>query len=519
MSISGTLSTFKRILALLAPLPLLGCTVNPVTGDRELGFISTADEIVIGGTQYAPSRQMQGGDFVLDPALNAYVSGVGQRLAVVSTRALPYEFVVLNNSVPNAWALPGGKIAVNRGLLLELDSEAELAAVLGHEIVHAAARHGALAMQRNMILQGALLATTVAAGGSDYSDLAIGAASVGAQLIGQRYSRDAELESDEYGMGYLVEAGYDPQAAVALQETFVRLSEDRSQGWVSGLFASHPPSVERVERNRETAAGLPQGGEVGRERYQAAILRLQETQPAYDAHDRGRVALAEDRPEEAGQLADEAIGMVPGEAQFHALAGDVDLAGERFAAAIAHFDDAVSRYDEFFYYHLQKGLAHWGLDQADPAEAHLQTSIDLFPTADAHYGLGALAQDRGDRETALEHYRVAATANSPAGQAAQEALVRLDLPDNPGQYLQLRTLLDSQGQLLIEVGNPTSVAVADLTLAIRYVDNSGAIRETDRQLNGTLDSGEAVRLASGLGPFTNPNSYQVAFRSARIASE
>jgi predicted Zn-dependent protease len=136
---------------------LAGCVINPVTGDRELALVSADQELAIGEQQYLPSQQMQGGDYTLDPALTNYVEGVGQKVAAVSDRALPYEFVVLNSSVPNAWALPGGKIAVNRGLLMELQSEAELAAVLGHEIVHAAARHGALAM-RGMLLS-ALLAT------------------------------------------------------------------------------------------------------------------------------------------------------------------------------------------------------------------------------------------------------------------------------------------------------------------------------------------------------------------------
>ena len=150
-------------LAALALTVTGGCVINPVTGDRELALVSADQEIAIGEQQYAPSQQMQGGDYALDPELTSYVVGVGQKLAAVSDRDLPYEFVVLNSSVPNAWALPGGKIAVNRGLLTELNSEAELAAVLGHEIVHAAARHGALAMQRGLLLQGALLATQVAA--------------------------------------------------------------------------------------------------------------------------------------------------------------------------------------------------------------------------------------------------------------------------------------------------------------------------------------------------------------------
>ncbi len=189
---------------------LAGCVINPVTGDRELALVSADQEIAIGEQQYAPSQQMQGGDYALDPELNAYVAGVGQKLAAVSDRQLPYEFVVLNSSVPNAWALPGGKIAVNRGLLTELNSEAELAAVLGHEIVHAAARHGALAMQRGLLLQGALLATQVAAQRSDYGGLTVGAASLGAQLLTMRNSREAELESDLYGMRYMKAAGYDP---------------------------------------------------------------------------------------------------------------------------------------------------------------------------------------------------------------------------------------------------------------------------------------------------------------------
>ena len=114
-------------------------------------------------------RQVEGGDFDVLPELTTYVNGVGQKLAAVSDRKLPYEFVVLDNSVPNAWALPGGKIAVNRGLLTELTSEAELAAVLGHEIVHAAARHGAKAQERGVLMQAGMAAAQIGAavGGMD----------------------------------------------------------------------------------------------------------------------------------------------------------------------------------------------------------------------------------------------------------------------------------------------------------------------------------------------------------------
>ncbi len=510
------IATLSRYLLLAAMLGVNGCSINPVTGERELSLLSTAEQIAIGEAQYLPSRQMQGGDFVADPELTAYVAGVGDRLARESDLPLPYEFVVLNSSVPNAWALPGGKIAVNRGLLLELDSEAELAAVLGHEIVHAAAGHGAQAMQRSMILQGVLLATTVAAQNSDYSDLAIGAAGLGAQLLGQRYSRNAELEADGYGLVYLAAAGYDPQAAVTLQETFVRLSEGESGGWLAGLFASHPPSQERVDRNRATAASIPPGGVLEREQYLAATSALRRSQPAYEAYDEGRTALVEDRMADAVRLANEAVELVPQEALFHALLGDIDVRRNRLTAAVQHYADAIALDSQFFYHHSQKGLAHQALNQRDSAQTHLEASVSLLPTADAHYALGMLAETRGDLDTALEHYAIAAESRSPAGQAAEAAMVRLDLPRNPGRYLQLATYTDSGGQLVVQVGNPTGVIVANLGLVIRYVDSQGAIRQTNRTLNRRLTPGAGTQLATGLGPFVSSASYEVQIQTAQV---
>ena len=474
--------TFAVPLALLAPF--VGCVINPVTGERELALVSGEQEVALGQDQYSPSQQMQGGDYTLDPMLTAYVAAVGQKLAAVSDRGLPYEFVVLDNSVPNAWALPGGKIAVNRGLLTELQSEAELAAVLGHEIVHAAARHGALAMQRGLLLQGALLATAIATErDGNYSGLAVGAASVGAQLITHRNSRGNELEADHYGMLYMSRAGYDPRAAVSLQETFVRLAQARGadSGRLAALFASHPPSEERVAKNRETAATLPAGGDVGRERYQAATATLRQRQPAYNAYDDGRTAFGEKRLADADRLAEEAVRLLPGEAQFHALLGDIDLERRDYAGAVNHYRDAIGRNDRFFYYHLQKGTAHRALRQWDPARTELEQSVELLPTAEAYFGLGAIAEQRGDRAGALEHYARAAQAESPTGQAAQDATVRLDLPANPGKYLAVRGGLDGNGQLVVELGNPTRMPVSDVSVVVRYADAQGAIRQLNRQ--------------------------------------
>ncbi|MGD2167000.1 MAG: M48 family metalloprotease [Gammaproteobacteria bacterium] len=501
----------------LALCVLGACTINPVTGDRELALVSAQDELAIGAAQYAPSRQMQGGDYVLDPDLTRYVQSVGQRLAAVSDRNLPYEFSVLNNSIPNAWALPGGKIAINRGLLLELDSEAELAAVLGHEIVHAAARHGALAMQRGLLLQGALLVTAAATNRNDYSSVVVGAASVGAQLINQRNSRSAELESDEYGMLYMQRAGYDPRAAIDLQETFVRLSQSRGDSsWLEGLFASHPPSAERVERNRQTAARLPAGGELGTERYAAAIAGLQASAAAYENFDTAREALANDRLAEARNLARMALNALPEEAEFHALLADVDYREQRYSQAARGYQAARERNEAYFYYPLRLGFAMHELGELSAAQTQLEASLALLPTADAHYGLGRISEARGDRQNALAHYRAAAESSGAAGRAARDAVVRIDLPQNPTAYLQLASGLDSSGQLIFELSNPTNLEVADVVVTIRYATAAGGIETVSRSLYDRLPAGGSRRYATGIGPFTSQQSWEITLDRASI---
>jgi predicted Zn-dependent protease len=488
------------VICLLLLVGLTGCAVNPVTGKNELALVPEATEINIGKQQYLPSRQMQGGDYVTGPDVVEYVKGVGQRLARVSDRKLPYEFSVINDSTPNAWALPGGKIAINRGLLVELDSEAELAAVLGHEIVHAAARHGAKGMERGMLLQGAIMAAGVASSNSEYSRLAIGGAGIAAQLISQKYSRDAERESDYYGIQYMARAGYDPQAAIDLQQTFVRLSEGRDSSWLNGLFASHPPSRERVQANRETVATLPPGGEIGRARYQQAIAPLLRDREAYAAFDQGRKALQAGNSAKALKLAQKAIDLQPREALFHSLRGDVRLQQQNYRDAVINYDRALQRHSQYFHYYLQRGLARLKLNQADQAQQDLQQSVELLPTAPALNALGQLALDDGNRSGAKQYFAAAAGSPSEAGRQANRSLIRLDLPDNPHKYLQLQLGRDNSNYLLARLRNTTDVSVTAVNFVLQFVDAQGRSRKVQLQLPGRLGPGETREVATGIGP-------------------
>ncbi len=487
------------LIVLVSLLVVTGCAVNPVTGKNELSLVPESWELGVGKKQYAPMRQAQGGDYVVDPSVQAYVAEVGQRLAAVSDRKLPYEFKVLNDSTPNAWALPGGKIVVNRGLLTELKSESELAAVLGHEIVHAAARHGAKGMQRGMLLQGALLATTIALHGKEYANLAQLAGGIGAKLISQKFSREAESEADHYGMVYMSRAGYDPQGAVELQRTFVKLFEKRKPSWLSGLFASHPPSRERLEANIREAAELPKGGEVGQARYLKRMAHVLKTKDAYVAYDKAKAALKKGDMAAARGLLDKAIAIEPREAHFYALKGDIERKRGHRRLAKRYYDKAVKLNSGFFYYYLQRGMLEGRMGARAAARADLLQSAKLLPTADAYNALGNIARIEGDVSTAKRFYAQAAESKSQAGKSAYASLVKLDLPENPGKYIKVRTGISQQGQLIAELSNPTPYGVGDIVIAVRYPTSAGQLRDATKAVYGYLPSGRQMRVPLGSG--------------------
>lgn len=462
-------------LCLCAVVTVTACGTNPVTKKTEFQFVSQAQEISIGTQNYSPARQSQGGDYVIDPELTAYVQSVGKRLAAVSDRPdLPYEFVVLNDSIPNAWAMPGGKIAFNRGLLYELNSEAELAAVMGHEIVHAAARHGAKSMERGILLQGAMIAVGIGAQNSNYGNLIVGGAQVGAQLATSKYGRDAESESDLYGMQYMKKAGYDPTAAVTLQETFVRLSEGKQTDFITGLFASHPPSQERVDANKETLAKLGVGGDWGKETYAQKVGKVKATRAAYKAYDDALVALKKGDTATATKLANQAIAGEPREARFQELLGDIALTQKKPQEALSYYDKAIKMQPDYFKPHIQSGIALFNMGKKAEAEPFLNRANALLPTAPGHALLGQIAEGRGETDVALKHYQTAAGSDSDIGKEANARAVRIDLPRNPAKYIQSGPMADNNGAVYAVVQNATSVPIGRVQVRmIKYDAKTG----------------------------------------------
>ena len=386
MNILPLFTPCLRLLGLLSLAVVASCTVNPVTGKSELSLLDEDQEVSLGEAQYQPSQQAQGGPYVSDPDLTRYVQSIGQQLARVADRRLPYEFVIIDDSRPNAWALPGGKIAINRGLLTRLNSEAELAAVLSHEIVHAAARHSAKSIERNLLLSSVInmAGSALADQNNRYATIFDSGAQLGAQFIVSSYGREAELESDAFGMLYMQRAGFDPMAAVTLQETFVALSKVRSASWLDGMLASHPPSEERVRRNQVTAeqlrAGRSQPGIQGFDRYQLKLDRLSTKTQGYELAANAQESLDAGDLELANRRIKQALEVTQTEALLWGIAGQIALADEQPALSDRHFSRAIAINDRHFRYYLGRGLARQALAQLNGAISDLEASQQIFAT-------------------------------------------------------------------------------------------------------------------------------------------
>ena len=229
-----------------------GCAVNPATGQRQFMLMSEAEEIEMGREADGPITESFG--LYESEALQALVIDLGNAMASRSERpALPWSFKLVDDPMVNAFALPGGFIFITRGIMAALNSEAELAGVIGHEIGHVTARHSASQMSRRQLQQIGLGVGSVLS--SDVASVA-GVLSAGLGLLNLRYSRGDESQSDELGVRYMTRAGYDPNALVGVFRTLALAGG--GGGSVPGWAATHPDPVNREADIREIIAASGQ---------------------------------------------------------------------------------------------------------------------------------------------------------------------------------------------------------------------------------------------------------------------
>lgn len=409
---------------------LVGCATNPVTGKSQLMLVSENQEIAL-DKQNSPHQFSADYGISRDRQLNVYLNQTGSRLAAISHRpGMPYTFQVVNATYVNAYAFPGGSIAATRGILLKLNNEAELAALLGHELGHVNARHTAEIMSKGMLtnaliggVAGVVSATT------NYGELASQLGMLGSGALLAAYSRDNERQADDLGMEYMVKADYSPDGMIGLMEMLNDLSKSH-QSAAALLFATHPMSRERYRTslNRaETTYGHALSKPLYRERYMDHTAALRRNRGVIEAIQAGEAEMSKEKWDAAAahfakalkQKPDDYAGLVlmakcqlvqkqydaaekylkqaqtayPGEAQSHYLAAYVDIHKKRYDAALSQlavYDKTLPGNPNILFF---KGVAYEGKGvEKSAAEHYYQYLKQVNQGENAQYAYNRLVQ-------------------------------------------------------------------------------------------------------------------------------
>jgi predicted Zn-dependent protease len=417
--------------ALAVFLVVAGCATNPVTGKSQVVLVSEQQEVELGKQYFRITTQLSEGETPHREVQNL-VTRVGMKMAHSSERPnLPWEFNVVDSNEPNAYALPGGKLSITRGLISKMESEDQLASVLGHEIGHVTAKHAVVSASRSQLLGlllgvGGAVLQTQGVPGAGAIELA---GQVGAALLTTKYSRDQERQADELGFKYMTAAGYNPRALVETMQILAAAAE-REPSKFENLFASHPMTSERIATaEQRLASGLaaeaqnrpPQTAD-----FRRAVGPLKEEAPAFALADEARELTRNRRTREASERFERAVSMVPNSPILNALWSDTlyDLGDYGRSEQVS--DRANSANPQLFYGRLVNGAANWRLRDYREAIEQLRIAERLVPdTYLVAYFAGRTFEDTGDRKAAAEQYAKVAQATQGQGEYGQYAVTRL----------------------------------------------------------------------------------------------
>jgi predicted Zn-dependent protease len=325
------------------------------------------------------------------------------------------------------------------------------------------------------------------------------ASRLGAATWMAKYGRNDELESDFYGMDYMAKAGYAPQGAVELQQTFVKLSEGKQTDFLSGLFASHPPSIQRVEANRARAKTLPEGKRY-RQRYQSAIAQLQKDAPAYQAQQDAMAALDQKQPRLAISELDKAVALQPKEASFWLLRGRSWQQLQQPDNANKAYTTAITKNPNYFGAYLARGILRYEQGKKSLGLVDINRSHQLLPTAQASYYLGEAAVEAEQYEQAVAYFEQARQAGGKLQKQAEQQLVVLKLRLEPQSFIRASGSLNSRGYLQISLVNQSPVAMNQIQLRVDTMANAFQVRSSrNLSVSQTIAAGKTVQVQLNVG--------------------
>lgn len=412
------------------PSLLGGCASDPVTGRSQLVGLDEKEEIAIDRRQ---SPQQFSADYGVsqDAALNRYVNDAGASLWTKSHRPkMPYSARVVNANYVNAYTFPAGSIAVSRGIMLELQSEDELAALLGHEIGHVNARHAAERAGRGQVAQVGAAATQIGLALIGLPELGRAAGqltAIGASALLATYSRDDEREADALGMNYMSRAGYNADGMVALMDILNKEAREQPS-MVETMFSSHPMSAERYETAKRTAGAkyaATRSTPLRRQRYMDETARLRTLKPAIEAQQRGEAALGQKRIGEAEQLFAQSLKLAPNDYTGLVLMTQTLMVQKRYAEAEPYADRAVAAYPGEGQALKLGGIVKLAQKKPEEAFQRFEAYDKALPGNPSTIFFKGIAKESMQDRNAAAQYYVQFLRAGGSGQPAQYAQQRL----------------------------------------------------------------------------------------------
>ncbi|MEZ5650801.1 MAG: M48 family metalloprotease [Burkholderiaceae bacterium] len=406
---------------------LQGCAKSPVTGETILVGMSEDQERRV-DQEVAPHQFSQDFGAIQAESVNAYVGQVGARMTPNTHRpGMPYNYRVLNANYVNAYTFPGGAMGVTRGIMLDLKDEAQLSALLGHEMGHVNARHAAQRQGAAMVAQAAVLGVNIAAHDSQWGQLMGLASQVGASALLSSYSRDNEREADALGQEYMVRAGYPATGMTGLHE--ILLSKHSSEpSLLQTMFSTHPMPAERAETARrlaETRYKNSASRPANRERYMDNTAPVRALAPTILACQEGETAAAQKALPQAEQHFRAALKHRDDDYAANVLMSKVLLAQNRHGDAQRYADVARKIYPQEAQAQKLSGVTHLANKDYAGAFARLDAFDKLLPGDPGVLFLkGVALEGNGDRNGAARHYYDYASRVS-TGDASKYAVSRL----------------------------------------------------------------------------------------------
>ncbi len=391
---------FKKLFICLLLL-FVSCAINPVTGERELMLISERQEIGI-GKEAAPSLNWGFGGQYHDPALESYLNRIVNRIWQNSERPhLPVEFHIQNTSIPNAFALPG-YVAITRGLLSDLENEAQFAAIMGHETGHVMARHTAQRLTRSTLFQLGLAAGETAFKGKKEADTLLTIGAIGGYLFLLKYDRGQEIQADRLGVKYIAKLGYDPNEAltahsvleISVNNYLERIGKSRYEdSFITELLSTHPRTKVRFNEIQEMINELPSYSITGdgkfSKRFQTALRKIKEINRIYFIYDEAENYYKKGNYKSAELRLNKAIRLNNEQSPFYNLLGFVRLKQKNYKGAERQFNKALSIDSGYQPSIYGLGLVHYYHKNYAHAIFEFKRSLILYPGhPGTHFGMG-----------------------------------------------------------------------------------------------------------------------------------